>query len=343
MRTVVATPSRARPLASALAMSAGTLRARARRSALVLSRALVSDVSFARDAVVAARAATSPLARAPSTAGRAGVARARSLAGATLARANANASYDDVESANAPEVPTRAVTGTRPTASTRDAARWVKANARSKTFAESVELSVHLGVDPKRSDMIVRGSTRLPHGTGKTVRVCVFAEGDAAEEARAAGAQTVGGDELVERVKSGGSGAIDFDKAIAVPEMMTKLREIARILGPRGLMPNPKLGTVTTNVAEAVREHLGGRVEFRAEKNAIVHTMVGKVTFSEEQIEENIAAVYRALWELRPKGKGAPNASKYVKKAFLASTMGRGSVRIDVADLNDVIGIKSKN
>jgi len=109
------------------------------------------------------------------------------------------------------------------------------------------------------------------------------------------------------------------------------------------LMPNPKLGTVTTNVAEAVREHLGGRVEFRAEKNAIVHTMVGKVTFSEEQIEENIAAVYRALWELRPKGKGAPNASKYVKKAFLASTMGRGSVRIDVADLNDVIGIKSKN
>ena len=175
------------------------------------------------------------------------------------------------------------------------------------------------------------------------MRVCVFAEGDAAEEARAAGAQTVGGDELVERVKSGGSGAIDFDKAIAVPEMMTKLREIARILGPRGLMPNPKLGTVTTNVAEAVREHLGGRVEFRAEKNAIVHTMVGKVTFSEEQIEENIAAVYRTLWELRPKGKGAPNASKYVKKAFLASTMGRGSVRIDVADLNDVIGIKSKN
>ena len=204
-------------------------------------------------------------------------------------------------------------------------------------------MSVHLGVDPKRSDMIVRGSTRLPHGTGKTVRVCVFAEGDAAEEARAAGAQTVGGDELVERVKSGGSGAIDFDKVIAVPEMMTKLREIARILGPRGLMPNPKLGTVTTNVAEAVREHLGGRVEFRAEKNAIVHTMVGKVTFSEEQIEENIAAVYRALWDLRPKGKGAPNASKYVKKAFLASTMGRGSVRIDVADLNDVIGIKSKN
>jgi ribosomal protein L1 len=296
----------------------------ASRRAFDLSRALVDAVSLAR--------ASTPLIAAPS---------GRAL---SFARAYGTAGADgDVESANAPDAPRRVTTSPQPIVSVRDAVRWVRANAPSKRFAESVELAVHLGVDPKRSDMIVRGSARLPHGTGKNVRVCVFAEGEAAETARAAGAQTVGGDALVERIKSGGSGAIDFDKAIAVPEMMTKLREIARILGPRGLMPNPKLGTVTTEVAEAVREHLGGRVEFRAEKNAIVHAAVGKVNFSEEQIEENIAAVYRELWDLRPKGKGAPNASKYVKKAYLASTMGRGSARIEVADLNDAIANKSKN
>lgn len=304
--------------------TARALDRRASRRAFDLARALVDAVSLAR--------ASTPLVAAPSG-------RARSFA-----RAYGTAGADvDVESANAPDAPRRSTTSPRPIVSVRDAVRWVRANAPSKAFAESVELAVHLGVDPKRSDMIVRGSARLPHGTGKNVRVCVFAEGEAAEKARAAGAQTVGGDALVERIKSGGSGAIDFDKAIAVPEMMTKLREIARILGPRGLMPNPKLGTVTTEVAEAVREHLGGRVEFRAEKNAIVHAAVGKVNFSEEQIEENIAAVYRELWELRPKGKGAPNASKYVKKAYLASTMGRGSARIEIADLNDAIASKSKN
>ena len=186
----------------------------------------------------------------------------------------------DIESANAPEAPTRAELERRPRLSLVDAARWVKANAKAK-FAESVEFAVHLGVDPKRSDMIVRGAVRLPHGTGKTVRVAVFAEGEDAEAARDAGATTIGGAALVDEIKEGGSGTIQFDKAIATPGMMSKLKEIARILGPRGLMPNPKLGTVTTDVAEAVREHLGGRVEFRAEKNAIVHVMVGKVNFEE--------------------------------------------------------------
>ncbi|CAL57372.1 Ribosomal protein L1, 2-layer alpha/beta-sandwich [Ostreococcus tauri] len=244
----------------------------------------------------------------------------------------------DIESANAPEPPTRIEMERRPTHGLLDAVRWVKANAKSERFVESVELAVHLGVDPKRSDMIVRGAVRLPNGTGKTVRVAAFAEGESAEAARAAGASVVGGAELVDAIKEGGSGAIDFDKAVATPGMMSKLKEVARVLGPRGLMPNPKVGTVTTEIAEAVREQLGGRVEFRAEKNAIVHTMVGKVNFEDEQLVENISAVYRELWALRPKGKGAPNASKYVKKAFLSSTMGRGSARLDVNDLMDVSG-----
>ena len=139
----------------------------------------------------------------------------------------------------------------------------------------------------------------------------------------------------MDEIKEGGSGAIRFDKAIATPGMMSKLKEIARILGPRGLMPNPKLGTVTTDVAEAVREHLGGRVEFRAEKNAIVHVMVGKVNFEDEHLVENVATVFRELLVLRPKGKGAPNASKYVQKAYLSSTMGKGSARVEVSDLVD--------
>lgn len=238
-----------------------------------------------------------------------------------------------VESANAPEAPSRLVMEPRAVVGLRDAVAWVKANAGAK-FVESVELSVHLGVDPKRSDMIVRGAVKLPHGTGKTVRVAVFADGEAAEEARRAGATIVGGEELVNEIKEGGSGAISFDKAIGTPSMMPKLKEIARILGPRGLMPNPKLGTVTTDVTPVVKEMLGGRVEFRAEKNAIVHAMVGKVNFEDAHIEENIAAVFKEILALRPKGKGAPNASKYIKKAYLASTMGRGSARIELAELS---------
>lgn len=250
--------------------------------------------------------------------------------GAAATRASA-----DIESANAPEAPTRVEFEPRPVHGLRDAVAWVKANARAN-FVESVELAVHLGVDPKRSDMIVRGAVRLPRGTGRTSRVAAFAEGESAEAARAAGAFVVGGAELVETIKQGGSGAINFDKAVATPGMIPKLKEIARILGPRGLMPNPKVGTVTTEIADAVREQLGGRVEFRAEKNAIVHTMVGKVNFEDEHLVENVSAVFREIWALRPKGKGAPNASRYVKKAYLSSTMGRGSARVDVSDLMEV-------
>jgi len=239
-----------------------------------------------------------------------------------------------VESANAPDVPERIDVGFRDVLDVKRAVAWVKANARA-TFAESVDMSVHLGVDPKRSDMIVRGAVSLPHGTGKTVRVGVFAEGEEAEEARRAGAIVVGGDELIKTIKDGGSNAINFDACVGTPGMMPKMKEIARILGPRGLMPNPKLGTVTADVGAAVKALLGGRVEFRAEKNAIVHAMVGKVTFEDKQLEENIAAVFKKILELRPKGKGAPNASKYLKKAYLSSTMGRGSAKMDLASLTE--------
>ena len=240
-----------------------------------------------------------------------------------------------MDSANAPDAPERIDIPYREVLDVKSAVSWVKANARA-TFPESVDIAVHLGVDPKRSDMIVRGAVNLPHGTGKTVRVGVFAEGEEAEAARRAGAIVVGGAELVETIKAGGSNAIQFDACVGTPGMMPKMKEIARILGPRGLMPNPKLGTVTTDIEGAVKALLGGRVEFRAEKNAIVHAMVGKVNFEDAQLEENIAAVFKKILELRPKGKGAPNASKYLKKAYLSSTMGRGSAKVDLASLTEI-------
>lgn len=259
---------------------------------------------------------------------------ARAFASTASLKAVKRADAPLVESANAPDAPERIDVAFRDVLDVKRAVAWVKANARA-TFAESVDMSVHLGVDPKRSDMIVRGAVSLPHGTGKTVRVGVFAEGEEAEEARRAGAIVVGGDELIKTIKDGGSNAINFDACVGTPGMMPKMKEIARILGPRGLMPNPKLGTVTADVGAAVKALLGGRVEFRAEKNAIVHAMVGKVTFEDEQLEENIAAVFKKILELRPKGKGAPNASKYLKKAYLSSTMGRGSAKMDLASLTE--------
>jgi len=254
----------------------------------------------------------------------------------TTMKTNGGETYAIDDEANAPECAVRVERRTKREAlDVTRGVRWVKANAKAK-FAETVEMSVHLGVDPKRSDMIVRGVVRLPHGTGNAVRVGVFAEGEEAEVARVAGATIVGGEELIREIKEGGAGAIKFDKCIGTPKMMPKLKEIARILGPRGLMPNPKLGTVTADVGPAVKELLGGRVEFRAEKNAIVHTMVGKVTFEDSQLEENIAAVFKEILALRPKGKGAPNAGKYLKKAYLASTMGKGSAKLDLVNLTEV-------
>ena len=146
--------------------------------------------------------------------------------------------------------------------------------------------------------MIVRGVANLPHGTGKKIRVCVFAEGEQADEARAAGADVVGGDELIAEIKSMGVGAIDFDKAIAHPAIMPKLSAIARILGPRGMMPNPKVGTLTANIGQAVAAMRLGRVEFRAEKNAIVHASVGKVDFEDKKLEENVAAFMAVIMDM---------------------------------------------
>ena len=214
------------------------------------------------------------------------------------------------------------------TYSVEDAVAKAKASATAK-FDETIDVSVRLGVDPKRSDMIVRGVVNLPHGTGKKLKVCVFAEGAHADEARAAGADVVGAEDLIAKIKAGGSGVIDFDKAIAHPSMMPKLGVVARVLGPRGLMPNPKLGTLTTDIAGAVASMRLGRVEFRAEKNAIVHAGIGKASMEASQLAENLAALIAGGMERRPKGmKGAPSQSNYLKGAAVSATMGRGSFRI---------------
>ncbi|EEH60123.1 uncharacterized protein MICPUCDRAFT_6958, partial [Micromonas pusilla CCMP1545] len=198
------------------------------------------------------------------------------------------------------------------TYSVEDAVAKAKASATAK-FDETIDVSVRLGVDPKRSDMIVRGVVNLPHGTGKKLKVCVFAEGAHADEARAAGADVDGAEDLIAKIKAGGSGVIDFDKAIAHPSMMPKLGVVARVLGPRGLMPNPKLGTLTTDIAGAVASMRLGRVEFRAEKNAIVHAGIGKASMEASQLAENLAALIAGVMERRPKGmKGAPSQSNYL-------------------------------
>lgn len=207
-----------------------------------------------------------------------------------------------------------------------DAIRQVKtsANEKKRNFVETVEAHVILGVDPRRGDQMVRGALTLPHGTGKTVRVAVFAEGPAADEARAAGADVVGGDELIEEVRTGG-GKLSFDKCIANPMFMPRLSKVARILGPRGLMPNPKLGSVTNDVSGAVKAAKSGRVDFKIDKTAIVHVGLGKVNFSEESLRENIGAFVHALLLAKPVGlKKTSKYVGYVKKFTLSSTMGPG-------------------
>ncbi|CAA6665637.1 unnamed protein product [Spirodela intermedia] len=204
-----------------------------------------------------------------------------------------------------------------------EAIREVKANAK-RNFVETVEAHVNLGVDPRRGDQMVRGAVTLPHGTGKVVRVAVFAEGPAAEEARAAGADIVGGDELIEAIMTGG-GKINFDKCIAIPSFMPRLGKIARILGPRGLMPNPKLGSVTSDVSGAVKAAKCGRVDFKIDKTAIIHVGLGKVSFSEEALRENIAAFVNALLLAKPVGlKKTSKYAGYMNSFSLCSTMGPG-------------------
>ena len=205
-----------------------------------------------------------------------------------------------------------------------DAIALVKKGAAAK-FDETVEMSVGLGVDPRHADQMVRGVVALPHGTGKTVRVAVYAKGDKADDARAAGADVVGAEDLAAQVQEGN---IAFDRCIASPDMMPIVGKLGRILGPRGLMPNPKLGTVTPDVAEAVRAAKGGQVEFRVEKAGIIHAGIGKASFAEQALAENVRALVDALNKAKPSGaKGT-----YMKRVALSSSLGPG-VKLDVAAL----------
>ncbi|OAN50560.1 50S ribosomal protein L1 [Paramagnetospirillum marisnigri] len=205
-----------------------------------------------------------------------------------------------------------------------DAVQTIKSRAVAK-FDETIEIAMILGVDPRHADQMVRGVVELPHGTGKTVRVAVFAKGDKAEEARKAGADIVGEQDLFEIVNGG---KMDFDRCIATPDMMGLVGRLGKVLGPRGLMPNPKLGTVTPNVAEAVRAAKAGQVQFRVEKAGIVHAGIGKASFSEEKLADNVKAFVDAINKAKPQGaKGT-----YLKKVSLSSTMGPG-LKLDVASI----------
>lgn len=203
------------------------------------------------------------------------------------------------------------------------AVELVKENAKVK-FDETVEIAINLGVDPRHADQMVRGAVNLPNGTGKTVRVGVFARGAKAEEALAAGADVVGAEDLMETVQSG---KIDFDRCIATPDMMPVVGRLGKVLGPRGLMPNPRVGTVTMDLKKAIEDAKGGQVQFRAEKAGVVHAGIGKTSFSAENILQNVQAVIDAIQKAKPAGaKGA-----YVKKIVLSSTMGPG-IPVDLAE-----------
>jgi large subunit ribosomal protein L1 len=198
----------------------------------------------------------------------------------------------------------------------REAAELVKSAAYAK-FDESVDLALRLGVDPKRADQMVRGTTILPHGTGKQVRVLVFAKGEKEQEARQAGADFVGSDELIEQIKGGW---MEFDQAIATPDMMGAVGKLGKVLGPRGLMPNPKAGTVTFDLAKAVAEIRKGRVEYKVEKAGIVQVPVGRVSFSADRLYENAHAIIEAVLKARP----ASCKGRYLESASMSSTMGPG-------------------
>ena len=187
----------------------------------------------------------------------------------------------------------------------------------SKKFDSTVEVALKLGVDPRKADQMVRGTVILPHGTGKTARVIVFATGAAAEAAIAAGADEVGGDELIDQVAAGFT---DFDSAVATPDLMGKVGRLGKVLGPRGLMPNPKTGTVTMDVAKAVSEIKGGKIEFRVDKHSNLHFIIGKVSFSEEALVENYAAAIEEVLRLKP----SASKGRYISKATLTTTMGPG-------------------
>ena len=203
-----------------------------------------------------------------------------------------------------------------------DAVKLLKERAVAK-FDETVEISMNLGVDPRHSDQQVRGVVQLPNGTGKSIRVAVFAKDAKAEEAKAAGADVVGSDELAEQIEKG---KIDFERVIATPDMMAVVGKLGKVLGPKGLMPNPKLGTVTPNVGDAVKAAKAGEVQFRAEKAGIIHAGIGKASFSEAALAENIKAFVSAIGKVKPSGvKGT-----FIKKVAISSTMGPG-LKLDVS------------
>jgi len=205
-----------------------------------------------------------------------------------------------------------------------EAVKMVKERAKAK-FDETIEVAMNLGVDPRHADQMVRGVVSLPNGSGRSVRVAVFARGDRAREAEAAGADIVGAEDLVEQVQAGN---INFDRAVATPDMMALVGRLGKILGPRGLMPNPRLGTVTQNVTEAVQAVKGGQVEFRAEKAGIVHAGVGKASFTDDALVDNVRAFVGAITRGKPSGvKGT-----YIKRVSLSSTMGP-AVKVDLAGL----------
>ncbi len=210
-----------------------------------------------------------------------------------------------------------------------EAVKLVKASANAK-FDETVELHLRMGVDPRHADQVVRGAAVLPHGTGKNVRVIAFAQGDKARDAKAAGADEVGADDLAKKIEGGW---LDFDVAVATPDVMGIVGRLGRVLGPRGLMPNPKSGTVTFDVAKAVKDAKAGRVEFRVDKTGVVHTIIGKASFDEKALLDNLAQLMDALNRARPAGvKGT-----YIRSAFLTSTEGP-SVKLDLSEANALAG-----
>ncbi|MCH7863695.1 MAG: 50S ribosomal protein L1 [Proteobacteria bacterium] len=206
-----------------------------------------------------------------------------------------------------------------------EAIKIIKDAATGK-FDETIDIAINLGVDPKHADQMVRGTVTLPHGTGKALKVAVFAKGDKAKEAEAAGADIVGAEDLAEKIRNGET---KFDRCIATPDMMAVVGKLGKILGPRGLMPNPKLGTVTPDVAGAIKAAKAGQIEFRVEKEGIIHAGVGKASFSSGDLAENVAAFVNAIIKAKPSGaKGV-----YMKRVSLSSTIGPG-VRLDVASLS---------
>ena len=201
-----------------------------------------------------------------------------------------------------------------------EAVKIAKSTSRKK-FDETVDVAMRLGVDPRKADQMVRGTVNLPHGTGKTARVLVFANGDKAEAARDAGADFVGADDLIEKVNGGW---LDFDAVVATPDMMGKVGRLGRVLGPRGLMPNPKTGTVTPDVVKAVTDIKGGKIEFRVDRHANLHFIIGKASFSEAQLAENYAAALEEVLRLKP----ASSKGRYLKKVTVSTTMGPG-IQVD--------------